>query len=624
MTSPSLPRGRHLVAFNQVRTVAGGQTHALLQRTRFFAEHAGISSTILTFDAFPDYALIEADLRERGKLHADVALRNIYDHYRDLPWDLTAAGDEKLPGLEDLRKLDEPRSDGSLWRTRYEDPVTLRPVCYDYHRANGSVFMRSAPLSMDEFPQQPDLIQVVDESGLVRASFATQGEFFGTWVNQLGEQDPEGYLFIDSMMLPPHISAVLDPKIYQIAVLHMAHVYHPRMWNSPQHPPAERSLEHLDRFDALVVLTERQRQDIELRYGARNNMFVLPNPAEPATPPEPLPDRDPTRISMIARHERVKRVDHAIRAFAQVVEEEPKSVLDVYGDGSLRSAHQKLIDQLGIGSSVTLHGHRPDATDRLWESSGLVVTSRSEGYPLAPLEAMMRGCPVICYDIKYGPREQVHDEENGYLVPAGDIERLAHRILDLIRKPADVARMGAHGREQTLADRAAYVDHWADVLAATSRARSHRVSLDEVTLTVEHISKPMSVWSRMLGVVRSSRSDFSFRGRLSVVASGAEDWVDDARLALDAVDDVSGDLVTIPLEVRHEGVGDFDVDARADLRKLLSHIGGASPRVALRLSLTVRNAYWETLLRRPRALDPRREITFLDDGQVRVRARRGN
>ncbi len=55
------------------------------------------------------------------------------------------------------------------------------------------------------------------------------------------------------------------------------------------------------------------------------------------------------------------------------------------------------------------------------------MTSSFEGYPLATLESMSRGCPVVSYDIRYGPREQISDGVDGFLVPPGDIELLAQR-----------------------------------------------------------------------------------------------------------------------------------------------------------------------------------------------------
>ena len=114
----ALPPGRYLTALNRVRIEAGGQTNAVLQRTRFFAEQAGTASVILTFDPFPEYAGVEVGLRERGKLHPRVSLVNIYDAHRDRVWDEPAASQERLPSLDGLRRTDECRADGSLWRSR--------------------------------------------------------------------------------------------------------------------------------------------------------------------------------------------------------------------------------------------------------------------------------------------------------------------------------------------------------------------------------------------------------------------------------------------------------------------------------------------------------------------------
>ncbi|NUS51527.1 MAG: glycosyltransferase, partial [Nocardioidaceae bacterium] len=451
MTGP-LPAARHLVALNRVRADAGGQTTAALQRTRLFAEEAGTGTTVLTFDAFPAYAEAEASLRERGVLHPDVRLRNVYDDLRERAWPEPTGATEELADLGDLRRVDEHRADGSLWRVRWDNPVNLEPLFHDYVRDDGSVSVRAAaPLSLDEFPRRPGLVQVVDPAGRVRESHETQGAFFASWVHHLVADDETVVLFHDSMMVPPHLTPELDERVRQVAVLHVAHVYAPRHWNSPAHPPAARTLAHLDRLDALVTLTERQRADIALGHGDRTNLFVRPNPAEPTEVPDPRPARDPKRFSVIARMERVKRVDDAVRAFAQVVEQEPDAVLDVYGDGSLRPRLEDLVRELGVDGSVVLHGHRPDAPQRLWESSGLLLTSRSEGFPLAPLEAAVRECPVVAYDIKYGPREQVEDGGTGYLVPAGDVAALARRVVDLARSPADVARMGARARERVLA-----------------------------------------------------------------------------------------------------------------------------------------------------------------------------
>ncbi len=103
-----------------------------------------------------------------------------------------------------------------------------------------------------------------------------------------------------------------------------------------------------------------------------------------------------------------------------MLKEEPEARLDIYGDGSTRGVVEAEITKLGLEKSVILHGFDPRARDTLWTATGFLMTSRFEGYPLATLEAMSHGCPVISYDIKYGPREQISHGVDGFLVKRGD------------------------------------------------------------------------------------------------------------------------------------------------------------------------------------------------------------
>lgn len=619
MTYPCLPSGRYLTAFNQVRTVAGGQTHALLHRTWLFAEECGFPSTILTFDPFPDYAGVEAQLRERGQLHPDVELRNIYDDLRDRSQGHQDLDGRELASLGHLTAVPEHRPDGTLWRTRYDDPNNLQPVSYDYHREDGTPYLRTAPLSMDDFRTREDLVQVLSPTGRVQRSFPSVGAWWADWFAGLVESDPEVFLLYDSMMIPPHLAPLVPSRVHQVATMHMSHVYHPRRWNSPQHPPARRSLEQLSHFAAFVILTERQRADVELAYGRRSNLFVLPNPGRPVEPPSPLPRRDPQVLVVIARLERVKRVDDAIRAFAEVVGRVPEARLDVYGDGRQRAQCQALVDELGLSASVRLLGHCPDARDRLWEASGVLVTSRSEGFPLVTLEALARGCPVVSYDIKYGPREQITDGVDGFLVPAGDIEGAATRVVEMLRSPDLVERMSrAARRKAEKHGHGEFLSDWAKVVQATIDLKPYRTHLSSVEFELGHLR-----WRPSRGGVRRlvsrarpvrapavyADTDVDLAGTLRVEGHSPMSGLDSAQLSLSAIHRRSGLVTELPLRFERHGQ-EFRIGSSFRVADAVAD-GDDAEAAHLRLRLTWQNRSWDTTIRVPG-----------DDGSVLELARR--
>ena len=45
------------------------------------------------------------------------------------------------------------------------------------------------------------------------------------------------------------------------------------------------------------------------------------------------------------------------------------------------------------------------------------------------------GCPVLSYDVRYGPNEIINHGENGYLIEENHIEQLAHRMIDIVEHP---------------------------------------------------------------------------------------------------------------------------------------------------------------------------------------------
>jgi poly(glycerol-phosphate) alpha-glucosyltransferase len=346
-------------------------------------------------------------------------------------------------------------------------------------------------------------------------------------------------------------------------------------------------------MDAMVTLTERQRDDIAERFGRTTNLFVVPNPVTRPEPPASEPQRDPHKVTIVARLEPQKRLADAIAAFRRVVDAVPGARLDIYGDGGEEKALQAEIESFALAGSVTLHGFDPQAREALWTSSAFLMTSAFEGYPLSTLESMSRGCPVVSYDIKYGPREQITDGVDGFLVPAGETGLLAERVIQLLRSPELVHRMSAAARTRAAAyGPAEFLDGWAHVLHATVEHKPLRTRIDDVSLELERLRPASSnPTSRLLG--RGPEFDLGpvgSNGALELAATlridgdGRKSGLDAVELGLAWVERESGAVTVLPLRVKR-------ADERFRLRAVV-RLPASDAR--LRLRLTWRNSSWET------------------------------
>ncbi|MGY3038765.1 glycosyltransferase involved in cell wall biosynthesis [Rhodanobacter sp. TND4EL1] len=134
-----------------------------------------------------------------------------------------------------------------------------------------------------------------------------------------------------------------------------------------------------------------------------------------------------------------------IRAFRQVREQQPESALLLIGDGELRARlQQDAIDQ-GVHGSVHFLGDRNDVHELLQGLDLFVLSSVSEGYSMALLEACAVALPIVATDVG-GNGEIVRDGDTGRLVPARDPDALAHAMLDLLQDPARAAMLAQAAR----------------------------------------------------------------------------------------------------------------------------------------------------------------------------------
>ena len=119
---------------------------------------------------------------------------------------------------------------------------------------------------------------------------------------------------------------------------------------------------------------------------------------------------------------------------------------DAYRRQLIEEAHR-----LGIIDHVRFLGFREDVADLIVLGDVSLLSSVTEGLPNAILESMLLARPVVSTLVGGVPELISHGIE-GYLVPVGDAEALASRVLELVRNPVQREAMGIFGRARALGD----------------------------------------------------------------------------------------------------------------------------------------------------------------------------
>jgi glycosyltransferase involved in cell wall biosynthesis len=198
--------------------------------------------------------------------------------------------------------------------------------------------------------------------------------------------------------------------------------------------------------DRHVGVGERTSRDVEAVVGLpRGSVVTIHNgvPDEP-DPPLPFPRTGPL-IGAIGRLERQKGFDVLIRALAGIEE----ATLVVVGDGSERGALEDLAIDVGVADRVTWTGWSEQARRYVASFDVFAVPSRSEGFPLAVLEALLARAAVVVADVG-SVAEAVRDGETGLLVPPDDVDALARALRRLLADAGLRERLGEQGRRLVL------------------------------------------------------------------------------------------------------------------------------------------------------------------------------
>jgi len=180
-------------------------------------------------------------------------------------------------------------------------------------------------------------------------------------------------------------------------------------------------------------VSKANQQLTEKQIGCEiSNAEVIRNPFNvdfnASLPWPPLKNNGDLHLAFVGRlHPTSKGQDILFEALANPVWSERSWRLTLYGEGPMRNSLQRMVQRLGLQDRVVFAGH-VTSVEKIWvENHVLVMPSRSEGMPLAVVEAMLCARAVVATDVA-GHSEIIHDGVTGFLADAPTVSSMANTL----------------------------------------------------------------------------------------------------------------------------------------------------------------------------------------------------
>jgi len=207
--------------------------------------------------------------------------------------------------------------------------------------------------------------------------------------------------------------------------------------------------------DRIITVSEALRQELILKEGVDPGRVVtIYNGIEPVPVRLPRGRRQALAglglppfgqvVGTIARLAPQKGVDCFLKAAAMLIRDYQVNFV-IVGDGPLRRRLEAEAVSLGLENRVVFTGEREDVPAILPVFDIFVLTSLTEGFPLAILEALAAARPVIATRVG-GIPEVIVDNYTGLLVKPGDPAGLALAIAELLSDREKAVTLGRTGQ----------------------------------------------------------------------------------------------------------------------------------------------------------------------------------
>jgi N-acetyl-alpha-D-glucosaminyl L-malate synthase BshA len=204
----------------------------------------------------------------------------------------------------------------------------------------------------------------------------------------------------------------------------------------------------IERSDAVTAVSDYLKDETIRAFGCVScDLRTIPNfvntaeyrPCDGDQPCGGIAPEGHKVISHVSNFREVKRVKDVVRVFARIRLAMPATLIMV-GDGPERPDAEQEARALGVEADVRFLGRLDSVASILQASDLFLLPSQTESFGLAALEAMACGAPVVASNAG-GLPEVITDGVTGILEPAGSVEAMGRRAVELLRDPARHGRM---------------------------------------------------------------------------------------------------------------------------------------------------------------------------------------
>lgn len=192
-------------------------------------------------------------------------------------------------------------------------------------------------------------------------------------------------------------------------------------------------------FDAFVVLTPTNMNEWK-----GNNICAIANPLSFISDKINLLDQK--NIIAVGSHSYNKGYDTLLKIWKTIEINHPDWQLEIYGKFDKEQTFINLSKELEL-SNVVFHPPVANIQEKFEESSIMVLPSRSEGFGMVLIEAMVCGVPCIAFDCPSGPRDIIQNEIDGFLIENQNQKEFESAIINLIENADLRVQMGTTAQQ---------------------------------------------------------------------------------------------------------------------------------------------------------------------------------